>query len=61
MKRCLGKRRVFLEFVKGSVGQLAITSPVDRVGLVIFASMGLLMGMVTELHRRYLHLEGSRA
>jgi PAS domain S-box-containing protein len=38
-----------------SVGQFAITSPVDRVALVIFASMGLLMGAVTELHRRYRH------
>ena len=27
----------------------------DRLGLVIFASMGLLMGVVTELHRRYRH------
>ena len=40
-------------WVMSCVGQFAIASPVDRVGLVIFAGMGLLMGMVTELHRRY--------
>ena len=38
-----------------AVGQFAVASPVDRVGLVIFAGMGLFMGMVTELYRRYRH------
>ena len=34
------------------VGQFAIASPVDRVGLVIFAGMGVLMSVVAELYRR---------
>jgi PAS domain S-box-containing protein len=42
-------------WVMPPVGQFAIASPVDRLGLVIFAGMGLLMGVVTELHRRYRH------
>ena len=34
------------------VGQFAIASPVDRLGLVIFAGMGLFMSVVAELYRR---------
>ena len=34
------------------VGQFAIASPVDRVGLVIFAGMGLFLSVVAELYRR---------
>jgi len=34
------------------VGQWAITSSVDRVGLVLFAIMGLFMSAVAELYRR---------
>src|ERR1035438_3232194 len=34
------------------VGHLAFTSPVDRLGLVVFTSMGLLLGVVAELYRR---------
>jgi PAS domain S-box-containing protein len=34
------------------VGQLAIASPVDRVGLVLFTGMGLFMSAVAELYRR---------
>ena len=37
------------------VGQFAIASPVDRLGLVIFAGMGLFMSGVAELSRRYRH------
>ena len=33
-------------------GQFAIASPVDRVGLVLFAGMGLFMSTVAELYRR---------
>ena len=39
-------------WVLSPVGQLAIASPVDRLGLVIFASMGLFMSVVAELYRR---------
>ena len=34
------------------VGRWAITSPVDRVGLVLFAGMGLFMSAVAEFYRR---------
>ena len=34
------------------VGQFAIASPVDRLGLVIFTGMGLFMSVVAELYRR---------
>jgi PAS domain S-box-containing protein len=34
------------------VGQFAIASPVDRVGLALFAGMGLFMSVVAELYRR---------
>ena len=34
------------------VGQLAIASPVDRLGLAIFVGMGLFMSVVAELYRR---------
>ena len=34
------------------VGQFAIASPVDRLGLAIFAGMGLFMSAVAELYRR---------
>jgi PAS domain S-box-containing protein len=34
------------------VGQFAIDTPVDRLGLVIFSGMGLFMGVVAELYRR---------
>ena len=34
------------------VGQFAIASPVDRLGLVIFFGMGLFMSVVAELYRR---------
>jgi hypothetical protein len=34
------------------VGQFAIASPVDRLGLVIFIGMGLFMSVVAELYRR---------
>ena len=37
------------------VGQFAIASPVDRLGLVIFIGMGLFMSVVAELSRRYRH------
>ena len=33
-------------------GQFAIASPVERLGLVIFAGMGLFMSVVAELYRR---------
>ena len=33
-------------------GQWAIASPVDRLGLVVFAGMGLFMSVVAELYRR---------
>jgi diguanylate cyclase (GGDEF)-like protein/PAS domain S-box-containing protein len=35
------------------VGQLAIESPVESLGLLIFAGMGLFMSAVAELYRRY--------
>jgi len=35
------------------VGQFAITSPVDRLGLVIFSGMGLFMGVVSIIYQRY--------
>ena len=34
------------------VGQFAIASPVDRVGLVLFTGMGLFMSTVAEFYRR---------
>ena len=34
------------------VGQLAIASPVDRLGMVVFGGMGLFMSVVAELYRR---------
>jgi len=34
------------------IGQFAIDSPVDRVGLALFAGMGLFMSAVAELYRR---------
>ena len=34
------------------VGQFAIASPADRLGLAIFTGMGLLMSAVAELYRR---------
>ncbi len=34
------------------VGQLAIASPIDRLGLIIFTSMGLFISVVAELYRR---------
>jgi len=37
------------------VGQIAIASPVDRLGLAIFSGMGLFMGVVAELYRRRRH------
>jgi len=37
------------------VGQFAIATPVDRLGLVIFIGMGLFMSVVAELYRRYRH------
>ena len=37
------------------VGQFALTSPMDRLGLVIFTGMGLFMSVVAELSRRYRH------
>ena len=40
-------------WVMPPVGQFAIASPVDRLGLVIFAGMGLLMSVVAEFYRRY--------
>jgi len=39
-------------WVLAPVGQFAITSPMDRLGLVIFAGMGLFMSVVAELYRR---------
>jgi PAS domain S-box-containing protein len=40
-------------WVMPPLGQFAVSSPVDRLGLVIFTSVGLLMGVVAEFHRRY--------
>jgi PAS domain S-box-containing protein len=37
------------------VGQFSIASPIDRLGLVIFTGMGVLMSAVAELSRRYRH------
>jgi PAS domain S-box-containing protein len=37
------------------VGQFAIAAPVDRLGLVIFAGMGVFISAVAELARRYRH------
>jgi len=34
------------------VGQLAVLSPVDRLGLVIFTSMGLFISVMSELYQR---------
>jgi PAS domain S-box-containing protein len=34
------------------IGQFSIASPVDRLGLVIFTSMGLFMSVIAELYRR---------
>ena len=37
------------------LGQLAAVSPADRLGLAIFAIMGIFMGVVAELYRRRRH------
>jgi PAS domain S-box-containing protein len=42
-------------------GQFAIATPVERVGLVIFTSMGLFMSVVAELYRRYRHKAAGEA
>jgi PAS domain S-box-containing protein len=34
------------------VGELAVSSPIDRLGLVIFSSMGVFISAVSELYRR---------
>ncbi|MBI5374682.1 MAG: PAS domain S-box protein [Candidatus Schekmanbacteria bacterium] len=40
-------------WILSPVGQFAITSPVDRLGLVVFSSMGLFMGVVSVIYQRY--------
>ena len=45
-----GLRRAY--WILPPVGQFAIASPVDRLGLVIFTGMGLFMSVVAELYRR---------
>jgi len=37
------------------VGRLAVASPVDRLGLVIFAGMGVFVSFVAEVHLLYRH------
>lgn len=40
-------------WILSPVGQFAITSPVDRLGLAVFSCMGLFMGVVSKLYRSY--------